>query len=166
MTSIAERVDQACSQRAFRLVGARYSLWAGGVVACCQSWLRKQNCCLAAVTAAAIEMDSAEKRPSSSANNVRQESKWEGQWLFVQSGERAKCLVCGHSVIAKKYNVERHYNSKHADMYNSVQGDERLQLIENLKETVDNEVSSFILIYLISTINIIRVYYVILFLGN
>ncbi|PSN46299.1 hypothetical protein C0J52_12860 [Blattella germanica] len=60
----------ACSQRAFRLVGTRYSLWAGGVVACCQSWLRKQNCCLAAVTAAAIEMDSAEKRPSSSANNL------------------------------------------------------------------------------------------------
>ncbi|PSN33571.1 hypothetical protein C0J52_23642 [Blattella germanica] len=69
---------------------------------------------LKTMKAAAIEMDSAEKRPSSSANNVRQESKWEGQWLFVQSGERAKCLVCGHSVIAKKYNVERHYSGRRA----------------------------------------------------
>lgn len=48
----------------------------------------------------------------------------------------------------KKYNVERHYNSKHGGMYNSVQGDERLQLIVNLKEAKVNEVSTFILIIL------------------
>ena len=42
----------------------------------------------------------------------------------------------------KKFNVEHHYKNKHASTYDSIVGDDRRKMIENLKKTFSNDVCS------------------------
>ena len=45
--------------------------------------------------------------------------EWIPKFFFTQVGNRAVCLLCSESVAEfKKYNIERHYTTKHKDYGN------------------------------------------------
>ena len=69
------------------------------------------------------------------------ETEWEEKYFFIKY-QRSKCLLCCISVVKRKFNVERHYENKHASTYDSIVGDDRRKMIENLKKTLSNDVRS------------------------
>ncbi|KAK7868314.1 hypothetical protein R5R35_013898 [Gryllus longicercus] len=67
-------------------------------------------------------------------------AQWEHDFLFVQGTSGALCLVCGTVVTSvRKFNVERHYKSAHAKEYAAVTGDDRVNLVNMLKEDLTHQ---------------------------
>ncbi|GLH13358.1 uncharacterized protein GBIM_17940, partial [Gryllus bimaculatus] len=67
-------------------------------------------------------------------------AQWEHDFLFVQGTSGALCLVCGTVVTSvRKFNVERHYKSAHAREYAAVTGDDRVNLVNVLKEDLTHQ---------------------------
>ena len=56
--------------------------------------------------------------------------------------DSSRCLLCGTSVVKRKFNVKRHYKNKHASTYDSIVRDDRRKMIDNLKKPLSNDVSS------------------------
>ena len=54
------------------------------------------------------------------------------------------CLLCRESLsVMKEFNCKRHYETKHAAVYNELNGDLRRKKIEQLKKTLSVEQSFF-----------------------
>ena len=58
-------------------------------------------------------------------------------------------------MVKRKFNVGRHYKNKHASTYDSIVGDYRRKMIESLKKTLSNELSSIMNLIIIIIINTI-----------
>lgn len=55
------------------------------------------------------------KRKISSENRLFQD-EWESDYFVVPNkNNAATCLICRESIILKKYNISRHFTSKHKD---------------------------------------------------
>lgn len=64
---------------------------------------------------------------------------YEEQFLFVTMGEKATCLVCMQSVLCKKFNIERHYKSFHANTFDKMEAEEKKNNIKTLKENFNKK---------------------------
>lgn len=76
------------------------------------------------------------------------QEEWKEKYLFV-SGPSGKpvCLMCGFSVsVVKKYNVERHYTSNHADIAEQypIGSDLRSSLISRKEKSLTGQQSVFV----------------------
>ena len=60
--------------------------------------------------------------------------QWTHDYFFVQCKEKAVCLICQETVaVFKEYNLRRHYESRHKDKYDSLQGQMRADKLSKLK---------------------------------
>ena len=58
---------------------------------------------------------------------------WKNDYLFVQY-KKAACFICQETVaVFKEYNLRRHYESRHKDKYDSLQGQMRADKLSKLK---------------------------------
>jgi hypothetical protein len=56
-------------------------------------------------------------------------------YFFVQIQHKPVCLICNDSVsVMKKYNLKRHYNTKHASKLDTIRGQLRSDKVADLKE--------------------------------
>ena len=68
--------------------------------------------------------------------------KWTSEYFFIENADgRPLCLICNQTVnVNKKYNVKRHYYSKHADgVHGKLKGRERELKVKQLKEQLKSQ---------------------------
>ncbi|XP_042198919.1 general transcription factor II-I repeat domain-containing protein 2A-like [Callorhinchus milii] len=69
--------------------------------------------------------------------NRKFQSKWEMEYLFVESNGKPQCLVCMQVLsVLKEFNIGRHYNALHKAKYDGCIGDARAALIEDMKSKI------------------------------
>lgn len=57
--------------------------------------------------------------------------EWGVTYFFVQSGDKALCLICNETVaVLKEYNIRRHYETKHKSTYSQFTGVQRSEKFE------------------------------------
>jgi hypothetical protein len=51
------------------------------------------------------------------------QEKWTENYFFIEYKRNPVCLICLHTVsVLKECNLMRHYNTKHAEKYENLQG--------------------------------------------
>lgn len=59
--------------------------------------------------------------------------EWTSKYLFTEAKGKAVCLVCGEQIaVFKDYNLNRHYETKHAEKYKNLTEAERARVSEDL----------------------------------
>ncbi|XP_011632079.1 SCAN domain-containing protein 3-like, partial [Pogonomyrmex barbatus] len=79
-------------------------------------------------------MDNQRKTLSSSSDS----SSWKEKWFIMKHDNQTQCLIYGTITNSKKYNVGRHYNTKHGATYDKIEGPKQIQLLHDLKSAVSN----------------------------
>ena len=70
--------------------------------------------------------------------------KWTDLYFFVESNGKPVCLICGEAMSAiNEYNLKRHYDTKHAAMYASLQGQTRTDKQNRLRKSLITQQSIF-----------------------
>ncbi|XP_058025772.1 general transcription factor II-I repeat domain-containing protein 2-like [Ahaetulla prasina] len=65
------------------------------------------------------------------------QKRWEAEYLFADIDGKAMCLVCGaHVAVLKKYNMRRHYETKHEDKYKHMDIQQKLKKVEEFKKVL------------------------------
>ncbi|XP_026582004.1 general transcription factor II-I repeat domain-containing protein 2-like [Pseudonaja textilis] len=65
------------------------------------------------------------------------QKRWEAEYLFADIDGKAMCLVCGaHVAVLKKYNMRRHYETKHEDKYKHMDIQQKLKKVEEFKKSL------------------------------
>lgn len=60
---------------------------------------------------------------------------WEEAYLFTKYEGKLKCLSCSKTfTCARSFNLKRHYDANHAQDYENLTREERLQTIQVLKD--------------------------------
>ncbi|KAK3918372.1 General transcription factor II-I repeat domain-containing protein 2A [Frankliniella fusca] len=59
--------------------------------------------------------------------------EWELTYFCVEDDDSARCLVCSEKLICKKYNIERHHKSRHANL-TTLEGPTRAEKLAELLE--------------------------------
>lgn len=71
--------------------------------------------------------------------------QWTNDYFFVQCKEKAVCLICQETVaVFKEYNLRRHYESRHKDKYDSLQGQMRADKLSKLKSILLAQQNTFV----------------------
>ena len=72
-------------------------------------------------------------------------NRWTNDFFFVQYKEKAVCLICQEAIaVFKEYNLKRHFESRHKDTYDCLQGKMRADKISNLKTGLVAQQSTFV----------------------
>lgn len=80
--------------------------------------------------------------------------KWTNDYFFVQCKEKAVCLICQEAVaVFKEYNLRRHYESRHKDKYDSLQGQMRVDKLSKLKSGMLAQQNAFVRICTFGSLN-------------
>ena len=54
------------------------------------------------------------------------QTRWTESYFFIEFNNTPICLICNESIsVLKEYNVKRHYETKHAKEYITIQGEFR-----------------------------------------
>ncbi|XP_028663975.1 general transcription factor II-I repeat domain-containing protein 2-like [Erpetoichthys calabaricus] len=70
--------------------------------------------------------------------------RWETEYMFTYLKDRPVCLVCGANVsVPKEYNLRRHYETKHQDMYKDLDTTQRSQKVEETKRGLVSQQNMF-----------------------
>ena len=68
------------------------------------------------------------------------QEKWTSLYLFIQVQHKPVCLVCHEPVsVMKEYNIKRHYETKHAEKFDSIQGQLRSDKVADLKKALQSQ---------------------------
>lgn len=71
--------------------------------------------------------------------------KWSEQYFFVLVKEKPVCLVCNDSVaVMKEHNIRRHYETRHSEKYDSIQGNQRSEKVNELRKKLELQQSTFL----------------------
>lgn len=69
---------------------------------------------------------------------------WTDMYFFVEYNSYPVCLICQEKVsVLKEYNLRRHYDTKHGDIYSTLQGQSRKDKIEDLKKNLSKQQNVF-----------------------
>jgi len=69
---------------------------------------------------------------------------WTDMYFFVEYNSYPVCLICQEKVsVVKEYNLRRHYDTKHGDIYSGVLGQSRKDKIEDLKKNLAKQQNVF-----------------------
>lgn len=70
--------------------------------------------------------------------------KWIYEYFFIQQNNFALCIICKEKVdVLKKYNIRRHFITKHASTYNELFVNLRADKFEILKQNLVTQQSVF-----------------------
>ena len=59
---------------------------------------------------------------------------WEKAYFFTEFENVARCLICSKILIViRNFNLQRHYDTCHANEYDKLKEDERIAMVEQLK---------------------------------
>lgn len=72
------------------------------------------------------------------------QERWTEMYFFVEYNGDPVCLICKERVsVTKEYNIRRHYDTKHSDMFDSFTGQVRARKAEELKQTLVKQQNVF-----------------------
>lgn len=83
------------------------------------------------------------KKPKLKETKVGFQSEWEINYFVINQNEKAICLICRESVFAKKYNIERHYESMHKKKYALFEKELREEKLNELKKKLKAQQNVF-----------------------
>ncbi|CAN7948344.1 unnamed protein product [Ixodes pacificus] len=87
-------------------------------------------------------MDRKKRKVDTECRNFNQE--WGVKYLFIQSGEKAACLVCNETVaVLKEYNLRRHYETNHEKQYSKFVGAQRAEKYRSLERGLHSQRAVF-----------------------
>ena len=91
-------------------------------------------------------MSSKEKkrcRPIDAEGRTFQE-RWELDYFFVEQSGVALCLVCNDKIaVMKEYNLRRHYETHHKEIFNKFEGRVRVEKFSVLKTNLAKQENIF-----------------------
>ncbi|XP_037794130.1 general transcription factor II-I repeat domain-containing protein 2-like [Penaeus monodon] len=88
-------------------------------------------------------MSLSKKRKVDTECRVFQE-KWSSSYLFTEVNGKPVCLVCSQQVsVLKEYNLRCHYETLHAEKYKNLQGQQRLEKVNELLTALKKQQSVF-----------------------
>ena len=66
-------------------------------------------------------------------------SEWCTKYLVAPHNQGVVCLVCQVTIaVMKEYNAKRHYTTKHSSQFDKIVGQARVDKIEHLKKSFEN----------------------------
>lgn len=66
--------------------------------------------------------------------------RWTTDYFCIQSKDKSLCLICNETIsMFKEYNIKRHYESKHKEKYETLEGQLRENKIEVLKKNLESQ---------------------------
>ncbi|XP_037774148.1 general transcription factor II-I repeat domain-containing protein 2-like [Penaeus monodon] len=72
------------------------------------------------------------------------QEKWSSSYLFTEVNGKPVCLVCSQQVsVLKEYNLRCHYETLHAEKYKNLQGQQRLEKVNELLTALKKQQSVF-----------------------
>ncbi|XP_063820200.1 general transcription factor II-I repeat domain-containing protein 2-like [Pseudophryne corroboree] len=70
--------------------------------------------------------------------------RWTNLYFFVEIDDKPVCLVCRESLsVLKEYNIKRHYETKHASKFNHLQGQPRVDKVNDLQKDLKRQQGTF-----------------------
>ncbi|XP_066969270.1 general transcription factor II-I repeat domain-containing protein 2-like [Macrobrachium rosenbergii] len=88
-------------------------------------------------------MSLSKRRKVDTESRVFQE-KWTQYYLFTEVNTKPVCLVCNQQVsVLKEYNIRRHYETRHEEKYHHLQGELRIEKINELLTGLKKPQSAF-----------------------
>lgn len=73
------------------------------------------------------------------------QERWPSSYFFAEVNGKAVCLLCSqHIAVLKEYNLRRHSVSFHAHKYDSFQGQQRKEKVDELLSRLKKQQSVFI----------------------
>lgn len=86
---------------------------------------------------------SSKKRSIKDEHRVIQE-KWKNLYFFCDINGKPTCLICNQQIaVPKEYNVRRHYDKNHAQVYKKYSGKARDDKVEELEQSQKQQQSLF-----------------------
>ncbi|KAI6652455.1 General transcription factor II-I repeat domain-containing protein 2A-like [Oopsacas minuta] len=71
-------------------------------------------------------------------------SSWTLDFFVVEHNEYLLCLICQEKIaVFKEYNIKRHYSTKHADTFDTLTGQVRIDRVNLLKDSINSQQSFF-----------------------
>jgi len=71
--------------------------------------------------------------------------EWTKGYFFVKNNGKSLCLICMDTIaVVKVNNIKRHYNSKHALQFDTLQREERVQKACDFKKKLSSQQSIFV----------------------
>ncbi|XP_006030981.1 general transcription factor II-I repeat domain-containing protein 2-like [Alligator sinensis] len=68
--------------------------------------------------------------------------KWTSKYFFTEVGKKAFCLICKESLaVFKEYNLNRHFETKHASKYDKLSAQEKTKKAEEMVAAMQKEQS-------------------------
>jgi len=69
---------------------------------------------------------------------------WSHKYFVVQHNQGAVCLICQTTVaVMKEYNIKRHYTTKHSTIYDAVEGQDRVNKLEEMTKSLKKQQGVF-----------------------
>lgn len=66
--------------------------------------------------------------------------QWGYQYFVIESSNKEMCIICNETIsVLKKYNIKRHYETKHSQNYSKFTGSLRLEKYEPLKRGLKSQ---------------------------
>jgi hypothetical protein len=68
------------------------------------------------------------------------QDRWTENYFFIEYKRKPVCLICLDTVsVFKEYNLKRHYDTKHAEKYENLQGHIRKDTVSDLRKTLTSQ---------------------------
>ena len=72
------------------------------------------------------------------------QNRWDDVYLFTDIAGKPVCLICGKSVaVMKEFNLRLHYETKHQELLNTLNMEQKLQNAEKLKKNLTSQQTFF-----------------------
>ena len=58
---------------------------------------------------------------------------WSSKYFVIQHNQGTVCVICQTTIaVMKEYNIKRHYTTKHSTIYDAVEGQDRVDKLEEM----------------------------------
>ena len=58
---------------------------------------------------------------------------WSSKYFVIQHNQGTVCVICQTTIaVMKEYNIKRHYTTKHSTIYDAVEGQDRMNKLEEM----------------------------------
>ena len=69
---------------------------------------------------------------------------WSNKYFIVQHNQGAVCVICQTTIaVLKEYNIKRHYSTKHSTLFDVVEGQDRVNKLEEMTKSLKKQQGVF-----------------------
>ena len=69
---------------------------------------------------------------------------WSSKYFVIQHNQGTVCVICQTTIaVMKEYNIKRHYTTKHSTIYDAVEGQDRVNKLEEMTKALKKQQGIF-----------------------